>query len=182
MKGRAWSTLLVMFVGVALAAALQEICAPVGALRVKPPLLLGVAVYYAMRREAAWGALAAVWCGAVEDGLGPVPGGASLLVFAGAWALCLHVVRPQVEEGALSCGAAGAAVCPALLLAQYAALRLAGGYAAQPVPWLAMRLFAGAAAGGLAAFAAALLLRGLDWISANVGLEEEGDALGWSAP
>ena len=106
MKGRAWSTLLVMFVGVVLAAALQEFCAPVGALRLKPPLLLGVAVYYAMRREAGWGLLAAVWCGVLEDGLGPVPGGASLLAFAGVWALCVHVVRPQVEEGAPSCAAA----------------------------------------------------------------------------
>ena len=180
MKGRAWSTLLVMFVGVVLAAALQEFCPPVGALRLKPPLLLGAAVYYAMRREAGWGLLAALWCGALEDGLGPVPGGASLLVYAGAWALCFHVVRPQVEEGAPSCAAAGAALAPALLLAQYAALRVAGGYAALPAGFLATRLLAGAFAGGLAAFAAALFLRGLDWISANVGLEDEGDALGWT--
>ena len=78
MRGRAWSTLLVMFVGVALAAALQENCPPLGAVRVKPPLLLGVAVYYAMRREAVWGVVAAVWCGALENGLGPVPGGVPL--------------------------------------------------------------------------------------------------------
>ena len=178
MRGRAWSTLLVMFVGVALAAALQEFCAPLGSLRIKPPMLLGVATYYAMRREAAWGLLAALWCGALEDGLGPVPAGASLLAFLGAWALCFHVVRPQVEEGAPSCAAAGAALAPALLLAQYAALRLAGGYAAAPAGFLAVRLLAGAAAGCLASFAAALLLRGLDWISANVGLEDEGDAIG----
>lgn len=178
MRGRAWSTLLVMFVGVALAAALQEFCAPAGALRLKPPMLLGAAIYYAMRREAGWGLLAALWCGALEDGLGPVPGGTSLLVYAGAWALCLRVVRPQVEEGAPSCAAAGAAIAPALLLAQYAALRVAGGYAALPAGFLALRLLAGAVAGGLAAFAAALFLRGLDWISANVGLEDEGDALG----
>ncbi|MBQ3810540.1 MAG: hypothetical protein II839_06935, partial [Kiritimatiellae bacterium] len=69
---------------------------------------------------------------------------------------------------------------PALLLAQYAALRVAGGYAALPAGFLATRLLAGAFAGGLAAFAAALFLRGLDWISANVGLEDEGDALGWT--
>ncbi len=180
MRTRVWSTLLVMFVGVALAAALQEFCAPLGAVRLKPPLLLGVAVYYAMRREAGWGLLAAVWCGALEDGLGPVPGGASLLFFLGAWALCLRVVRPQVEEGVLSCAAAGASLCPALLLAQYAALRLAGGYPAAPVAWLAVRLLAAAPAGGLAALAAGLALRGLDWISANVGLEDEGDALGWT--
>lgn len=180
MRSRAWCTLLVMFVGVALAAAVQEFCAPVGALRVKPPLLLGVAIYYAMRREAGWGLLAAVWCGALEDGLGPVPGGASLLAFLGAWALCFRAVRPQVEEGAPSCAAAGAALAPALLLAQYAALRLAGGYPAAPAAWLAGRLLAGALAGGLAAFAAALALRGLDWISANVGLEDEGDAFGWA--
>ena len=180
MRGRAWSTLLVMFVGVALAAALQENCPPLGAVRVKPPLLLGVAVYYAMRREAVWGVVAAVWCGALENGLGPVPGGVPLLFFLAAWTLCFRVVRPQVEEGARSCALAGAVLAPALLLADWAALRVSGAGAALPFSFLAGRLAAGALAGGLAAFAAALFLRGLDWISANVGLEEEGDALGWT--
>ncbi|MBQ9726041.1 MAG: hypothetical protein IJV65_00865 [Kiritimatiellae bacterium] len=180
MRGRAWSTLLVMFVGVALAAALQELCPPLGAVRVKPPLLLGAAVYYAMRREAVWGALAALWCGAVENGLGPVPGGVPLLFFALAWALCFHAVRPQVEEGARSCALAGAALAPALQLADWAALRVSGAGAAVPLSFLAGRLLVSALAGGLAAFAAGLFLRGLDWISANVGLEEEGDAFGWT--
>lgn len=178
MRGRAWSTLLVMFVGVASAAAVQEFCGPFGAVRAKIPAMLGVAVYYAMRREARWGVLAAVWCGVLEDGLGPVPGGVSLLAFAGVWALCFRVVRPQVEEGALSCALAGAAFAPALLLLQYAALRLAGGYPARPVAFLAVKLAAGAIAGGAAAAAAALVLRGLDWISANVDLDEDGDAAG----
>lgn len=180
MRGRAWSTLLVMFVGVALAAALQELCPPLGAVRAKPPLLLGVSLYYAMRREAVWGVLAALWCGAVENGLGPVPGGVPLLFFVLAWALCFYVARPQVEEGARSCALAGAVLAPALLLADWAALRVSGAGAAVPFSFLAARLAAGALAGGLAAFAAALFLRGLDWISANVGLEDEGDALGWT--
>ena len=181
MRGRAWSTLLVMFVGVALAAAVQEFCGPFGAVRAKIPALLGVAVYYAMRREAAWGVLAACWCGVLEDGLGPVPGGVSLLVFAGAWALCFRVVRPQVEEGALSCALAGAALAPALLLAQYAALRLVGGYPALPTVFLGVKLAAGALAGGAAAGGAALALRGLDWVSVNVDLDEDGDGTGWPA-
>ena len=100
MRGRAWSTLLVMFVGVALAAAVQEFCGPFGAVRAKIPALLGVAVYYAMRREAAWGVLAACWCGVLEDGLGPVPGGVSLLVFAGdPIALCHGRRGGQRQQG-----------------------------------------------------------------------------------
>lgn len=180
MNGRAWSSALVLFVGVAVAAALQEFCGPFGAFRAKIPALMGVAVYYAMRREPHWGLAAAVWCGVLEDGLGPVPLGASLLAYLGAWALCFRVLRPQVEEGALSCALAGAALAPALLLVQYLALRLAGGYPARPASFLACRLLAGGFCGGAAALAAALALRGLDWISANVGLEEAGDEVGWT--
>ena len=43
MKPRAWTTLLVMFVVVALCAAAQELSPPIGAARIKPPLLLGAA-------------------------------------------------------------------------------------------------------------------------------------------
>ena len=70
MRGRAWSTLLVMFVVVAVCAAAQEFSPPLGAARLKPPLLLGAAVYWGMRREPFWAGFAAVWCGALEDALG----------------------------------------------------------------------------------------------------------------
>ena len=84
MKPRAWTTLLVMFVVVAFCAAAQEFCPPLGAAGIKPPLLLGAAVYWGMRREPVWACVAAVWCGALEDALGGVPCGTSPLLCTGS--------------------------------------------------------------------------------------------------
>ncbi len=175
MNGRAWPSLLVMAVGVAAAAAAQEFAPPIGALRVKIPLLSGVAVYYAMRREGRFAALAAAWCGIAEDGLSGVPFAASFLALGGAAALLARRVKPQMEEGALSCAVCGAAIAPLLCAAQYFALRLGGRIAAEPAWFVAARAAVAAPAGFAAALAAAWAIRALDWASANVGLDEEDD-------
>ena len=58
---RLWPSFLVMAVAATLAAAVQEFAPPLGALRLKPPLLCAVVVYYAMRREPVFAAAAAFW-------------------------------------------------------------------------------------------------------------------------
>ena len=175
MNGRAWTSLLVMAVGVAAAAAVQEFAPPLGALRVKPPLLAGVSVYYAMRRESPYAAAAAAWCGIAEDGLSGVPFAASFLALGAGAALLSRRVKPQMEEGALSCAVCGAALAPLLCAAQYFALRLGGRAAAEPVWFVAAKTAAAAPAGFAAALVAAWALHALDWASANVGLDEEDD-------
>lgn len=178
MRGRVWTSLLVMAVGIAAAAAVQEFSPPLGPLRIKPPMLCGVVVYYAMRREEAWAFVAAAWCGIVEDGLSGVPI-ASVAVFAASAAMLCRRVKPQMEEGPLSCAVCGAAVAPALAVAQYLALRISGGLSALPAWFAAARVSASAAAGFATALVAAWALRALDWVSANVGFdEEEGDGIG----
>lgn len=174
MRGRVWTSLLVMAVGVAAAAAAQEFSPPLGTLRLKPPWLCGVVVYYAMRRETAWALVAAAWCGIVEDGLSGVPI-ASLVVFAAAAAVLCRRIKPQMEEGPLSCAVCGGAVAPALAVAQYLALRISGNLAALPAWFAAARVAASAASGFAAALVAAWALRALDWVSANVGFDEEED-------
>ena len=174
--GASWPSFLVMTVAVAAAAALQEFLPPAGALRLKLPLLSGVAVYYAMRREGKFAAVAAVWCGAAEDGLSGVPGAASLVVLCAAAALLSRKIKPQMEEGALSCAVCGAALAPALSAVQYFALRL-GGMAPLPAWFAGARVAAAVPAGFAASLAAAWALRALDWVSANVGSgEEDNDA------
>ena len=175
MNGRAATSLLVMAVGVVAAAAVQEFAPPLGALRVKLPLLAGVAVYYAMRREGAYAAAAAAWCGIAEDGLSGVPAAASLVTLGAAAAFLSRRVKPPMEEGALSCAVCGAALAPLLCAAQYFALRLGGRVAAEQAWFVAARIGAAAPAGFVSALVAAWALRALDWASANVGLEGEGD-------
>ena len=177
MKPRVWVSLLVMAIGITVAAVAQSFLPLPPPLRLPAPLLLGTAIYYCVRREAGYGLLCALWCGVFEDGLGGVPLGASLAFFAATWWFCRFVVRRQMPETTLSCAVAGAALAPLLLLAQYFAFRATGGCLAFPLLFLLARfaasVFAGALATGLMAFA----LHALDWISANVGLEDERDAL-----
>ena len=180
MKPRAWTTLLVMFVVVAVCAAAQEFSPPLGAARLKPPLLLGAAVYWGMRREPLWAGLAAAWCGALEDALGGVPCGTSPLLLAPLAVAASVFARPQIERGLPACLLAGAVAAPVLQLWQYLALRLAGGYAPLPPVALGSRLALSVPAGALAALAVGAAAAGLDWLSVNTGLEEDDrEALDW---
>jgi len=179
-KPRAWTTLLVMAVVVALCAAAQEFCPPLGAARLKPPLLLGASVYWGLRREPFWAGLAAVWCGALEDALGGVPCGTSPLLLAPLAVAASVLARPQIERGLPACLLAGAAAAPALQLWQYLALRLAGGYAPLAPVALGSRLALAVPAGALAALAVGAAAGALDWLSVNTGLgEDDREELDW---
>lgn len=181
MKPRIRTSLLVMFVGVTLAAVAQEHCPPLTFLRLKPPLLLGVAAYYAMRREAGYAVAAAAWCGLMEDALGFVPCGVSPLAIGACLAAARLVVRPQVPEGAAACALVGGAAAPIVAFAQYFAMRLCGAPGV-PLFFLAARLLALAPLGAAAAGLCAAGLRGLDWLSVNVEPEEDDDeSLDWCA-
>ena len=180
MKPRAWTTLLVMFVVVALCAAGQEFCPPLGAARLKPPLLLGAAVYWGMRREPFWAGFAAVWCGALEDALGGVPCGTSPLLLAPLAVAASILARPQIERGLPACLLAGAVAAPALQLWQYLALRLAGGYAPLAPVALGSRIAASVPAGAAAALAVGAAAGALDWLSVSTGLgEDDREELDW---
>ena len=181
MKPRIRTSLLVMFVGVTLAAVAQEHCPPLTFLRLKPPLLLGVAAYYAMRREAGYAVAAAAWCGLMEDALGFVPCGVSPLAIGACLAAARLVVRPQVPEGAAACALVGGAAAPIVAFAQYFAMRLCGAPGV-PLFFLAARLLALTPLGAAAAWLCAAGLRGLDWLSVNVEPEEDDDeSLDWCA-
>ena len=177
MKPRVWVSLLVMAIGITVAAVAQSFLPLPPPLRLPAPLVVGTTIYYCVRREAGYGLLCALWCGVFEDGLGGVPLGASLAFFAATWWFCRFVVRRQMPETTLSCAVAGAALAPLLLLAQYFAFRATGDCPAFPLLFLLARFVASVFAGALAAGLMAFALHALDWISANVGLEDERDAL-----
>lgn len=167
------SSLLVMAVAVVVAASIQAFSPPLGTLHLKPSLLCGIVVYYAMRREKTFAAVSAFVCGTVEDGFCGVPWSISTVVFAFAAYFAALRLKPQMQEGSLSCAVIGAALAPVLSFSQYVALRLGGGLAAHPAWFVAVRVAAMVPLGFLSSLAAAAALRALDWISANVGMEDE---------
>lgn len=174
-------SMLVMFVVVTLAGALQDIVPPLPPANVKAPFLLGVVAYYGMRRELRYGVLAAVWCGLLLDGMSALPWGASLLSFGVYLAACHLLFRPQMSDGALSCmvtAVAGGLLADAT---SYAALIGSGRYAPLPFSFLAIRVLSTGVASFVAAGAVAGFARHLDCMSSNAGFEREDEAFGWNS-
>ena len=181
MKAKTCETALVMAVAVVLATAAQACCPPVPVLHVKVPFLLGVPVYYAMRRGAWPAMVSAVWCGIVDDGLGNLPYGVSFAAFPAVAALCLWVLRKQLSERVVSCMVAAAAGGALLQALQGAALAFDGRYAPPPLLFMAARLVLAAVVSGIAGGAVAALVRHWDASCGNAGLVNEGDTYSWRA-
>ena len=180
MKARLAKSVLVMVVAVVIAAILQELVPAFSAAHVKVPCLLGVAVYYAMCREPGYGVMAAVWCGVLQDGLGNIPYGVSLISFCVISLLCILVLRRQLPENTVSCMIVGMAGGFMTQVLQYAALVWSGQYAVLPFLFLMLRAAAVAAVSGLTAGIVALIVRHMDCVSGNAGFENEGDSFSWN--
>jgi len=179
MKARFWKTALVMAVAVVLAAAAQTVCPPVPPLSIKVPFLLGVPVYYAMRRGVGSAMVSAVWCGIVDDGLGNLPYGVSFVTFPAVAALCLWVLRRQLSERLVSCLVA-AAIGGALLQAlQGMALAFDGRFVTPPLLFMAGRVALAAVISGIAGIVVAALAHQWDVLCGNAGILNEGDTYGW---
>ena len=181
MKLRIAKSLLVMFVAVTLAAVLQELLPPVPAGDVKLPFLFAVCVYYAVRREPGYGLAAAVWCGVIQDGLDSVPYGVSALSFCLITALCVVLVKKQMPDDMVSCvivAVVGGVLIEAL---QYGALVGSGHFMVVPGSFLMVRLLVFIAVSIPVSALVAGLVRVMDSISANVGMENDNETLGWNA-
>ena len=180
MKERLFSSLLVMFVAVVLAAILQELIPPLTPLHLKVPALLGVCVYYSLCRGAGYGFASAVWCGLVQDGLGNHSFGISLLVFCAVAALCSILLKRQLPNNTVSCmlvAMVGGFLTEAL---QYAALIGSGQYLSLPFLFVLMRLTGFVVIAGLTAGVVSGFVRFLDYVSANAGIENDGESFGWN--
>jgi len=180
MKARLAKTILAMFVAVVMAAILQELVPAFSAAHVKLPCLLGVAVYYSMCREPVYGVTAAVVCGVLQDGLGNIPYGVSLISFCVTSLLCILVLRRQLPENTVSCMIVGMAGGLLTQVLQYAALVWSGQYAVLPFLFLMLRAAAVAVVSGLTAGVMAVFARHMDCISGNAGLENDGDSFSWN--
>lgn len=81
----------VMIVALCLCAMLQAIFPSWVAMgQAKPPLLLGAVLYYALSRDNFQGVEAAVLAGLLQDSLGPIPHGYSVLAFTSIAVLVNH--------------------------------------------------------------------------------------------
>ena len=117
MKPRLWTSLLVLFVLVVLAAAGQEFLPGPGRLAPRWEFLLSLVIYYGMRREKQMSMTAAVWCGLLTEGFDSLPPGTALLLFIGIGFLCGRTLRGQMSDSLLSCALAGGflGVCSSFL-------------------------------------------------------------------
>ncbi len=181
MKRRIASSMLVMFVAVSAASICQELVPPIPAGNVKAPFLIGVLAYYAMRREIGYAVAASVWCAMMNDGLGMMPWGVSLLSFAAFVALCRLVFRRQMAESTFSCMISAVAGGMLTDVLQYAALLASGVYEAVPFHFLLMRLAVMAAAAFVVTGIVAGFARYLDYTSSNAGFENDGDTFSWDS-
>ena len=173
MKPRVWTTLLVLFVLLAFAL-IGRTFLPVPFLpSVCWELLLALCIYYAMRREAVFSGIAAFCCGILEEGLCLLPSGFAMLFFLGSALLCHNMLRPQMNESCFSCAIVGAAVFPVCTLFEYIVLRLFTDFTPLPFFFVLGRIALAIPLGFVAAGLTALLSHRLDWISANVDLDND---------
>ena len=176
MKPRLWTSLLVLFVLVVLAAAGQEFLPGPGRLAPRWEFLISLVIYYGMRREKQMAMTAAVWCGLLTEGFDSLPPGTALLLFIGIGFLCGRTLRGQMSDSLLSCALAGGFLVPAWCLAQYVLLRMSGACGPLPALYVLARVLVAVPLGALTAGVTALAAHRLDWISANVDLENEYDS------
>jgi rod shape-determining protein MreD len=159
---------LVMICG-AVAAGILQGCLPGWAWlgQVRPPLLLGVALYYALNHDRRLMVQAAILAGLMQDALGPVPLGYSAFGFVLTGAAVQRFRDELFIQQALThlvLGAAAAAANTLLL----AALLLGSGLIEVGPVGLALKIL-GAAAWALAAVPAACAgLRALDRLVGNI--------------
>lgn len=181
MKRRIARSMLVMFVAVTLASVLQELVPPVPPFSVKAPWLLAVCVYYAVRREWVWSVTAAVWCGMMQDGLGGIPYGISLVVFCLIACLCVFFVKKQMPDNTVTCMIVSVAGGIIVESCQYVMLLMSGAYVALPTVYLLGRLLIFIVLCLPVAAVVAGIVRLLDVVSGNVGFENENKTFGWNA-
>ena len=126
-----------------------------------------------MRREAVFSGIAAFCCGVLEEGLCLLPSGFAMLFFLGSALLCHNVLRPQMNESCFSCAIVGAAVFPVWTLFEYIVLRLFTEFTPLPFFFVLGRIALAIPLGFVAAGLTALVSHRLDWISAQVDLDND---------
>jgi rod shape-determining protein MreD len=154
---------------------------PVPVANIKLPCLLSVCVYYAVRREPGYGFAAALWCGVMQDGLDSIPYGVSALSFCLITALCIVLVKKQMPDNTVSCVLVAVAGGVLIEVLQYGALMCSGQYAALPGKFLMIRLLIFVAVTIPVTAIVAGLVRLMDTLSANAGLDNDNGTLGWNA-
>jgi len=173
MNRRFFKNLLCLFTAVTLAAAAQEVM-PALWTGAKVPWLIGVATYYAVRREAWHGFAAALWCGVVQDGLDGTGTELNAPLFVCFWAFCVLVVKRQMSDGVPTCAAAAVVFALTREFACFAAFKCTDFAAAATAGRLLARLSVLAPVSALAAALVAVLAARADSALGNVW-EERGD-------
>lgn len=171
------AVLLLLGVG---AAVLQDSLPPLRWGGLKPPLLLGVALYYAVYRPLPLAIPAGLWCGMLMDGLGSLPPGLALLEVGAVLAFCALWVRRQLPESGLTCALLGVVAAFLMNAVEYLALLLGGGQLALSVAQALLRGLGAALLSGVTCAVVAALAHALDKFALNIKTENNADGFDWS--
>ncbi len=121
---------LLMWVVLCLCAIVQAILPPWLAMgQAKAPLLLAGVVYYALSRGSLHMAEAAVLAGLLQDSLGPIPLGFSVLAFTGV-ALLIHQFQDRIFADSLPTHVLAGFAAPVVVSMALYVLLVSGGYRA----------------------------------------------------
>jgi rod shape-determining protein MreD len=159
-----------MALALAAAALVQMAVPPVALLGLaKVPVLLGVALYYALTRPAGVALGAAFLAGLLQDALSPVPLGHSAFCFVLAAALAGRFRRTVLADAAVTAALFGALAAAATTLASYGLLARAG-----LTSWPAGRLLVkGLGTGMLGALVTPAVFAAVRRLDGRVGLAPE---------
>jgi len=104
---------------------LQEGTPPIFFGQAKPQFLTAVAIYYAWFFPKRVSLSVAFVCGLIQNGLGSLPWGVSIVLMLGVWWFCVRFGKDQLPDTWVACVVLGIVVAPLVTGLEYAVLRKA---------------------------------------------------------
>jgi len=117
---------LAVVILVVVATLLQDAWPPFAFGQAKPQFLTALVIYYAWTRPFAIAFPVTLVCGIVQNGLGSLPNGASVVLMLGVMLFCTRFAKDQLPDRRASCVILAIALAPLLTGAEYYLMRISG--------------------------------------------------------
>jgi len=111
----------------AVSVVLQESVHPVFFGQAKPQFLVALVIYYAWTFPSRVSLPVTLVCGLVQNGLGSLPWGVSIVLMLGVWWFCVRFGKEQLPNTWVACVVLGIVVAPILTGLEYFVLRASRG-------------------------------------------------------
>ena len=104
----------------------QDACPPFAFGQAKPQFLTAIVIYYAWTRPFSVAFPVAIVCGVLQNGLGSLPNGASVVLMLGVMLFCTRFAKHQLPDRLASCVILAIALAPVLTGLEYVLMRISG--------------------------------------------------------